>query len=147
MPPRVCVDASVLLKLVLPEPLAEEAAGLLEIWDSIGVELVAPALMPYEVTSSVYKNMRQGMLSEQTALASLQLFSRFELQYFLSEDLSGTAWEVAQRCKQTVLYDSYYLALAELLDCDYWTADERFYRAAHGQYERVRLLGRDHFAA
>ena len=26
-------------------------------------------------------------------------------------------------------YDCYYLALADSMDCEYWTADERFYDA------------------
>lgn len=35
----------------------------------------------------------------------------------------------------------HYLALAEALDCELWTADERFYRAASSGHTRVRWIG------
>jgi predicted nucleic acid-binding protein len=39
------------------------------------------------------------------------------------------------------VYDSFYLATAELLDMRLWTADERFYNAVAGRAaHRVQLL-------
>ena len=43
--------------------------------------------------------------------------------------------------KRTATYDSHYLALAEHLDCRFWTADERLYNAAKDQFPRIRWLG------
>ena len=43
--------------------------------------------------------------------------------------------------RQPAVYDSIYLALAEALDGELWTADERFYRAASPQFSNVRWLG------
>lgn len=37
-------------------------------------------------------------------------------------------------------FDAHYLALAEELDCEFWTADARFYRAATPTADRIRLL-------
>jgi predicted nucleic acid-binding protein len=144
---RVCVDASVLLKIVLPEPLAQEASDLLAAWDAAGFELVAPSLLPYEVTSTLFKNVQQGVLPEQAARDGLSLLKQIDIQMFLPDDLHDQAWETARSCGQRVMYDAYYLALAQLLDCEYWTADRRFYGATQGalhvSYDRIRLLGLD----
>ena len=51
------------------------------------------------------------------------------------------ALELASQLDQRDAYDSHYLALAEELDCDFWTADARFYRAAGSLVDRIRLLG------
>ena len=50
------------------------------------------------------------------------------------------ALELASQLDQRDAYDSHYLALAEELDCDFWTADARFYRAAESSVDRIRLL-------
>ena len=43
--------------------------------------------------------------------------------------------------RQGAVYDSHYLALAETLGCDLWTADERFYRAVSPVAPNVRWVG------
>ena len=39
------------------------------------------------------------------------------------------------------LTDAHYLALAESVNCELWTADERFYRAASPTVDNVRWVG------
>ena len=39
------------------------------------------------------------------------------------------------------VYDAHYLALADILGCEYWTADERFYRAVLAACRNVRWIG------
>ena len=51
------------------------------------------------------------------------------------------AIELAGDLGQGAAYDSHYLALAEFLECDMWTADGRFYRSAGRGIERVRWIG------
>jgi predicted nucleic acid-binding protein len=38
-------------------------------------------------------------------------------------------------------YDAHYLALAEELDCELWTADSRLYNAVRDRFPRIRMLG------
>lgn len=47
---------------------------------------------------------------------------------------------MADQLRQDAAYDAHYLALAETLNCDLWTADERFYRAASATFKFVKWL-------
>ena len=51
------------------------------------------------------------------------------------------ALELAEQLGQGAAYDAHYLALAETLDCELWTADERFYRAVVSDHSNVRWIG------
>jgi len=46
------------------------------------------------------------------------------------DDLHERAWLLAEKLNRPTAYDAHYLALAELLQCDFWTADRRLYNAA-----------------
>jgi predicted nucleic acid-binding protein len=56
-------------------------------------------------------------------------------------DIHVRAFDLAARLKRSATYESHYLALAEHLDCRFWTADERLYNAAKDQFPRIRWLG------
>ena len=46
----------------------------------------------------------------------------------------------AERAGQMVAYDGHYLALAEVQNCEFWTADARLAHALQNRYPWVRLL-------
>ena len=52
-----------------------------------------------------------------------------------------TAMQLAGELRQGAAYDAHYLALAESLDCELWTADQRFYGAANAVIGNVRWIG------
>jgi predicted nucleic acid-binding protein len=49
------------------------------------------------------------------------------------------AIEIAALTGQRASYDSHYLALAERLGCELWTADDRFRDAARGPRVQARV--------
>ena len=51
------------------------------------------------------------------------------------------ALELASQLNQGAVYDAHYLALAESLDCEIWTADQRLYRAVGPVFDNVRWIG------
>jgi len=55
--------------------------------------------------------------------------------------LHQRAWELARRYNRPQAYDSHYLALAEILGLELWTADERLYNAVHHDLLWVKWLG------
>lgn len=62
------------------------------------------------------------------------------LDLYETSGLHGRALELASELGQGAAYDAHYLALAEALDCELWTADERFRRAASPGFPFVHAL-------
>jgi len=102
---------------------------------------MAPYLMPVEVANALYKRVMRQEISLQEAAALLDglLSTRIELHEPAGVHIK--AMELAAELKQDAVYDAHYLALAEALNCELWTADERFYRAATSGHTQVRWIG------
>lgn len=136
----VVVDTSLALKWVVSEVDTPQADALLASWDAADAILTAPALFVTESGNALYKAVRRGLLtlagaaSRHTAL--LQVMS---IQLDDTAD-SAAALALADQLGQGASYDSVYLALAQRLGCDLWTADNRFARAATAHGYRVRML-------
>jgi predicted nucleic acid-binding protein len=47
----------------------------------------------------------------------------------------------ATRFNRPAAYDAHYLALAEMMNCEFWTADERLFNAVRDKLSWVRWLG------
>ncbi len=97
--------------------------------------------MPVEVSNALHQRVVRGEISVEVAadlIVSL-LSSRLELHE--TPHLHGRALELASKLRQRAVYDAHYLALAETLDCDLWTADEKFYRTASPVTDNVRWIG------
>ncbi len=71
----------------------------------------------------------------------LQTLIAQRVQIIYPADLHARALALALRYAQPQAYDAHYLALAESLNCEFWTADERLYRALRGELTWVRWLG------
>ncbi len=61
----------------------------------------------------------------------------------LHEDtaLLTEAYDLAVRFNRPRAYDTQYMALAERLHCEFWTADERLVNSTQAQFNRIRWLG------
>ena len=141
MKSQVCVDASLALKWFLPfqqDPLAD---SLLKRWDQDGAELIGPPLFNAEVTSVIRFKVYNGTLMPQQGEAAFQSFRELDVKIIAPSILSLFAWELAKKYDQPRAYDMQYLALAELLDCDFWTADERLVNSLRGKNPRVHWVG------
>ena len=136
----VVVDASVAVKWLIAEALSEEALVLVRSWARDGIAVIAPYLMPAEVSNALHKRVVSQELSVAAAsdLMETLLASGIELQE--TPLIHVRAIEIASELGQRAAYDAHYLALAEELDCELWTADARFYSAAGASAERIRLL-------
>jgi predicted nucleic acid-binding protein len=55
--------------------------------------------------------------------------------------IQGSALEFATRFNRPKAYDAQYLALADLLGCELWTADRRLVNAVGGKLPWVRWIG------
>ena len=135
----VVVDASLAMKWVVRGEGSAEAMALLHTWDREDRGLAAPYLLPLEVTNALHRRVVQGELTVPGAAGLIErLSSRIELHE--PARVHRRALELASELGQGAVYDSHYLALAESLGCELWTADERFYRAAGTVFDSVHSL-------
>ena len=138
---HVVVDASLAFKWLVKEERSDEARAIARSWEGRGVQTAAPHFMPVEVANALHRRVTRNEMSveEAVGLAESLLASGIELRD--PPDLYGRALELASRLEQGAVYDAHYLALAEALDCELWTADETFFRAASPVVDNVRWIG------
>ncbi len=137
----VVVDASLVVMWVMPEPHSEEALKQAENWSDTGARLVAPFLLMSEITNALYKRILRGEIDLLTAQNALQTVLAFGIELREQPGMSSRAITLAQQLRQSTTYDCHYLALAEQLDCELWTGDQRFYRAVKDSFTQVRWIG------
>jgi predicted nucleic acid-binding protein len=137
----VVVDASLAVKWLVREVHSDKADALARSWAREEVYPMAPYLMPVEVANALYKRVKREEISlaEATSLLDGLLSTRIELRE--PAGVHVKAMELTAELKQDAVYDAHYLALAEALNCELWTADERFYRAAISGHTQVKWLG------
>jgi predicted nucleic acid-binding protein len=128
MEKMLVLDASVAIKAILPNPLQGHCRALVETFAE--VQPVSPALWGHETTSAISKTVHFGQITEAEGRLALEQLAALNVQLFtpnLEQNQAAFDWTI--RLKRAAAYDSYYLALAQSLDCDFWTADSRLFNA------------------
>lgn len=121
---NVVPDASVVVKWFVPERHHEPARKLRDDYLEGRHDLVAPALLPFEVTNALrYSRFHDG--ERLTVAAESMVEYDIELRSF---GRAGAAAETAVELELSV-YDASYLALAAAVDGRAYTADERLLSA------------------
>ncbi len=141
MNPSVVVEASLAIKWLVEEDHSDKAQAILQWWVARNITRIAPYLMPFEVANALYRRELRGELNvgDSTRMIGRLLESRIELHQ--PPGLHVRALQLATQLRQGAAYDAHYLALAESVGCELWTADERFYRAASPSIDNVRWIG------
>lgn len=137
----VVVDASFALKLVLPEEYSDRVRQVWGKWVREGVEVSAPYLLAYEVTSVLRHKVFCGELTLEEGEAALLTIQAQGILLLHSEGLEQVSWKLAQEFNRPAAYDTSYLALAQLLDSELWTADTRLKNALQGRLPYLRWIG------
>ncbi|MGH2344538.1 MAG: type II toxin-antitoxin system VapC family toxin [Chloroflexota bacterium] len=137
----ICVDASLAAKWVLPEEYSEEALALYIASVNSGEPIVAPALLPYELTNILrLRTLRTG-LSSIDAQTLLTRFLAFPVLLQDSPSLHVRALSLSTLFNLPATYDAHYLALAEQVACAFWTDDRRLLRQLNGKAPYVHWIG------
>jgi predicted nucleic acid-binding protein len=139
----VIVDASIAIKWTLNESDSSAALALLAHWNDEEIEVLAPALLAYEVTNALYRRVRKGEIPFEDARRGLTeiIFKVVEFDFPEDPDFNIRAMELGQQCGLPAAYDSHYLALAEREGCELWTADLRMWNNVNGKLDWLRRLG------
>ena len=141
MAPRVCVDASLVIKLVVRESFSDRALDIWQSWIESGVEPVAPPVFPFEVSSVIRNKYVRNERTAEEAERAFSLFTRLNFIVLTSETLLMEAWDMAKELGLSTLYDTAYLALAKLCNCEFWTADEVLIKSLRGRFSWVKWIG------
>ncbi|HEY4714687.1 MAG TPA: type II toxin-antitoxin system VapC family toxin [Aquirhabdus sp.] len=100
-------------------------------WERVDQEQItpcAPRLWVSEVTSTVRFLVSQKEISSDEAEEVLRTMHGLRVEIINEdEELSLRALELAGKLGQSKAYDAFYLALAEKLVVEFWTADERLF--------------------
>ncbi len=141
MTETVVVDASIAVKWLLKEQFSREADEMLVSWEHDNTRVTGPHLLPVEVSNALYKRSRRGDITLATAVQLEAEFLESAIELIQSARLHLRAIRLAAQLQQNATYHAHYLALAESLDCDLWTADQRFFQAAASEFPRVNCIG------
>ena len=127
----VVTDASFCLSILLNHPLQKASLVVADTLKREEMQMVAPSLWAYETTSSICKAVHFQMVTVDEAEQILALLESLGVQLIPPDEIyNKRAFNLTMRLKRAAAYDSYYLALAESLKCDLWTADKKLYQAA-----------------
>jgi predicted nucleic acid-binding protein len=120
------VDANIVVNTVM-----SMTDNLKLFWERVDQEQItpcAPRLWVSEVTSTVRFLVSQKELSSDEAEEALRTMHGLRVEMINEdEELSLRALELAGKLRQSKAYDAFYLALAEKLVVEFWTADERLF--------------------
>jgi predicted nucleic acid-binding protein len=115
----IVVDASAALSALLNDGLARRALG--------GEQIHAPHLIDSEVASGLRKGVAARRLDADSAWTALDAWRRLGITRYPIFSLLDRVWGLRDNLSA---YDATYVALAEILDCNLLTADNRLSRAA-----------------
>lgn len=139
----VAVDASVAVKWVVAEDFTDRAQALLGNSLRAARPLIAPPHFPGEVVNAIHRRTQRSEqpLSPVRATQAVQEFLEYPVELLSPADLYWQAFTFAQTHALAAIYDSLYVVLAQLLEVELWTADERLLRALGDAAPWVRFIG------
>ena len=121
----VCVDASLVVLLLLPDDRTATAERLWDGWAHRGTTPFGPPLLYAEVPSVIRGAVHGGRMTPQEGERAFRTFCRLGIGVSTNPELHVAAWELAVRHRQPKAYDTMYVAAAQAAGCDLWTADRR----------------------
>ena len=140
----ICVDASVAIKWILDEERSDRARSLYRVARRAGEPIIAPTLLPLEVTNIPRQRMRtRDGLSLVAATQHLDDFLALAIEFHNPAGLNFQAFVLADVLGLPATYDAHYLVLAEHLGCKLWTVDQRPIRQVTNSLPFLRWIG-DH---
>ncbi len=137
----VCVDASLAVAWLSWEKQTPIANALRQEWLQKGIQMVGPALFHAEVTSTIRKHVYFQQILPEEGEEAFSIYLDIPIRIINGPDVYRKAWQLAQEFNLPVCYDMQYLAVAELEDCELWTADSRLANSLKGKAKRIRWLG------
>ncbi len=137
----VVIDASLLLATYLNELHSQSARNFLAQCIQNNITVAAPALLHYEIVAALRKQVYRGNISSDEGIVGCNALFSYPIKFFIDHDLLRRSYTLAAQFNRPNTYDMQYVAVAERLACDFWTADERLYSTLHDHLIWVKWIG------
>ncbi len=141
MADEIVVDTSLAFKWRVDEDDSALADDYHRSWRAAGIRIIVPCWFACELGNVLHQRVHCGRL---TSIHSTQLLS-FALSWVTVLDphpaIAVRGIQITSQLRQRASYDSQYVALAERLGCELWTADHRFAVAAKPVFPFVHWVG------
>jgi predicted nucleic acid-binding protein len=137
---RWVMDASVGIKLFVPETHSEQAQALFDHSDATSPHAVVPDLFYVECANILWKYVRRFGYPVLEAGKNMTALKKLGLRTVPSSSLMERALELALKWEVTA-YDACYLALAEELKAPLVTADQKLFNRLKGGSIPMRWIG------
>lgn len=138
---RVCIDASVWIKVLTEEPDTDLAHDLIVRLLRQRIDIIAPSIMKMEVGSILRKKWSRKLLEQETMEELWHKFLSLPIRYIHHDEVENRAWEIANANQLIHLYDAVYLSLCDGIE--FWTADARLVHSVHNSNAQIKLLGQN----
>jgi predicted nucleic acid-binding protein len=124
------IDANLTLGLFLHLPYSVKVDQQMRVWQKKEAHLVVPTLWEYECVSGLRRAIILKLISARDAdnMAGVLLALNFQ-RIGPSQGLHQAALVWAERIGQSKVYDAQYIALAESLSAEFWTADQSLFHS------------------
>ena len=130
----IVLDAGVVVPLILPHPLGGAVEQRMRHWKREYYRLVSPCFMPVEVVSALRQAVYAGKFDSRQALEAVEIVMSLGIEWMTpGGDGLQSALRWAERLGQSKAYDAQYVALAEQLGAELWSADQRLINALKEQ--------------
>lgn len=128
---RVVVDARVIVALLIPMAHSADSSQKVAAWQAEATDLYAPLLFEYEMVSAVRRAVAAGMIGPAQAAEAAESLLMLGVQTVRpTRALHRRALAWSEQLPSGSGYDAQYVALAEQLRADLWTADRGLAEAA-----------------
>ena len=135
------LDSSVLIAGMLTESLTPQARTLVTAISREQHSIHAPSLLHFEIVSVLRRAVYAGRVSPGQGRFIRNQLLRTPVTLHYDLDLVERAYDIAETLHLPRAYDTQYLALAEQLDCAFWTGDERLFNSVKAGFPLIRWLG------
>ena len=134
------IDSSAVAKWVLSgEPYSENAVKVKSDQVSGIVQLCAPSFMVLEVANAVWRAIKLGRITQETAQRAVKRLGDLHINlYDLNWSEASDILAIASKL-DLAIYDTAYLFLSEKMDIKLVTADDKMYKKANGQFQVLHL--------
>lgn len=137
----IVIDNHILIAAAIVETYTAQAEALLRWIQAEEISIAAPNLIRYESVSVLRKLAHRGTITPQNGKELLKNILERPIYLVMEGDLLMRAYQIAGEFGMPSAYDAQYLAVAEHLNCAFWTGDRRLFNTVQPRLTWVKYIG------